>query len=338
METTIGIKQLLVKHYRIIFYSREGFFFLLLFLTGIARYRVILIFIINGVLAGWNQYLIAKGSKTQFTEYYCGIIKPVLMLAAIFLLLMDLSKGQIFPIYPAFPMWASVGIVVAAYGIIMVTNTALGRLFQRITENDIFTVCPCCGYANTQMPVAVCKNCQYRKGLPVAEYKENLQMPIELQDEINQYKKAGLYKKLPESVIKGLGLACDEILLIALNSYSKLIYKNGDGTILNKYGETCMLNKMVLTNKRICFLFERAGGWQHVECLVYNDIKNVFIETIPPIIPPITDALFSNLVRNVYNLIIKTETAAYILKGGYHSKKDKFEDILSCIRKRNPNL
>jgi hypothetical protein len=294
---------------------------------GIVRYRFALAFVARGLLSAINQYHKEKATDTKFNAYW-QIINAILIGVVFFSVLIDVSKGQIYPKYPELPILVSLVCAGIGYGFILLLHVKIGSLFQRMSGGVIFTVCPNCGYANIKV-VETCINCSYKKNMPLVNYKEKEEIPEDLKDKIKQYNSAGLYKKPPESLIKGLNLEHDESILISIKAPSlKLgtIIKNGSRSVVNTYGEICPLNRVILTTKRICFLTEISGGWKEISCHPLNGITRIRTEN---------KRFYSPLMDEVDKMILDIGSDEYILSG--FNPQKLFNAISNRDRKRNLN-
>ena len=320
-----SLAHFLVKHYRVLFRSSliEGFVFLSLFLTGLARYRFAIVFMTRGILSAVNQYYMDRGSNAKITEYW-PIINSGLIGLVLISVFMDISKGQIYPKYTDLPIWVTVISVGLGYGFTLLLHVKIGSLFQKISGNAVFTVCPSCGYASIKV-VEKCGNCGYEKGMPLAEHKEEKkEIHEELKQKIEKYNHTGLHGKL---FVKGLKLQHDERIMIAAKAPSiKLgtILKNGERSILNKYNEFCVLNRIVVTNKRICFISEINGGWKEIICCKLGEVVSASTEN---------KWLYSPLLDEVSKMTIKTITDTYLLSGT--NPRKLFDAIFTIIKKQN---
>lgn len=268
------MKKFLVKYYQVIFYSSliEGIIFLVLFLSGVIRYRFALVVVLIAVISTANQYLITRGSKINLRW---GQFKFGLMLLLIISMMEDFAKGRIYPRYLTIPLWETVIFAGVGYFIAFLLHLKLGHLAQQISGNDIFTVCPNCGFANVQV-VEQCKNCGYKNGMPIQELARESEIPEELKQEIEAYRKVGLLKKIPKEVLRGLKLSEDEHVLMAMKS-PNLFYFNS----MDKNEKRMSPGWFIMTNKRIICYYGVAAGWVGLDFIPYSEIKEVNIVKRP---------------------------------------------------------
>ena len=328
-----SLTHFLVKHYRVLFRSSliEGFVFLLLFLIGLARYRFALVFIMRGLLSAVNQYYTDKESDAKIIKYL-PIINSGLIGLVLISVVMDFSKGQIYPKHPNLPIWLTVISVGLGYGFALLLHVKIGSLFQKISGNAVFTVCPTCGYANIKV-VEKCGNCGHEKGMPLVWHeKERKEIPEELQQESNQYKKMGLYRKVPQEVIISLKLVEDEYILIAMKSPFKFIGGRKDNA-------TLPAGWLIMTNRRI-ICYSGFKGWVRKEEILYSEIEEINI--VPKQVLTVTrKSLEIKTVKHLFLFLIGFSRADKILKGFWLddiSNNATIMQLLDCIKKRNPNI
>lgn len=270
-----------------------------------------------------NQYFVDKNSNVKITYYY-GFLKssfPVLVLIA---LVFDNANGQIFPQYPHLSLWITFISVGLGYFYSAILAIKAGRLVQYIAGDDIFTLCPNCGYSNVHIE-EICKNCGYQKGMHVNTSVETKNELSDQKNEIDKNINSGLYKKASAGIVKGLSLSEDEtVLLIVTRPSMKLrtILRNGEQFIVNKFGNKCVLNGVVLSNKRICFFAKLSDGWQNKYCYTYSEIKALKTEN---------KMFYSPFLDEVDKMTIETTDATYILRGT--NPKKLYDAIAEYVRK-----
>jgi hypothetical protein len=268
------LKQFLVRHYRIIFRTNliEGLVFLLLFSSGLARYRFALVFIVNGILSAINQYFLDNDSMAEIAYYY-GVLKSGFAVLVLIALLFDFNSGQIFPVYPHLAFWVTILSVVLGYGFSLILYFKAGSFMQWISKGEIFIVCPNCSFENHKV-VKKCNNCGYTNGIPLGEYNYRVSIkgvPEELQDEIRLFKDLGIHRKVPNEVIRGLNLANEEYILIAAKS-PNIFYFIG----VNKNGARMRPGWFILTNiKVICYY--GWLGWTGRDFIPFEAIRSIDI-------------------------------------------------------------
>jgi hypothetical protein len=140
-------------------------------------------------------------------------------------------------------------------------------------------------------------------------------------DEIDTYKKAGLFKNPSKKLLKILDLTSSESILINLKVVPfRAILKN------NKEEPTA--SNIILTTGKLIFV---SNGWvmKYNETVSYNEIQDILVTK-------------KELHKaEVPVIIIKTENDTYEIFFFEISLKrifKKINGIIDCIRKRNPNI
>lgn len=142
-----------------------------------------------------------------------------------------------------------------------------------------------------------------------------------ISDEINTYKKAGLFKNPSKKLLKILDLTTSESILVNLKVIPfRAILKN------NKEEPTA--TNFILTTENIIFI---NNGWvmKYNETVTYNEIQEILV----------TKKVLHK--AEVPVIIIKTGNDTYEIFFFEISLKRKFKKIngiIDCIRKRNPSI
>lgn len=218
----------------------------------------------------------------------------------------------------------------AFFILLLSTYRLFYKLLVFLTGNLIFQVCPCCGYTNKTLSDH-CTYCDNKGSSGINLTKDNGE-PTILLEEISEYKNAGAYGELPQSILKGLCLSSDEVVMI----FSKVqpIRKNGNGRIYDTNGLPCMLNRLCLTNKKIYFIASLFGGWRVIDSYTFELITEYIIGTRP------SCGLFKPYGLDgdiVDQLTIKTcDGNEYRLKGLNPQKL--YLAAVNCIKKKKGNL
>ncbi len=206
------------------------------------------------------------------------------------------------------PRWLTVTGAVSIFVLLLKVTAQAGHFVQRITDNAIFTVCPRCGYANVTL-VKICQNCDYRQGSSITPQTISKELSDDEKREIDQNRMNGIHKAIPLPVIKNLPLLENEIVLIAVKKPSMRLFsitRNGDHVVFNKFNGRCILNWVILTNRRVCFYAEMFGGWRLAFYHSYDDIKRVRTEN---------KIIYSQLLDEVDRMTIETTDGTYQLRG-----------------------
>jgi len=319
----------LVRNYRVIFRSSliEGFIFSLLFLSGLVRYRFVIVLILRGILSAVNQYYLRKRSKKVYEHW--SMINGGLIIIFIISILLDLSKGQVSPKYPDLSALTTIISVCIGYSFVFIFLRIGGSLVQKLSGEEIFTVCPSCGFANVKV-VDECRNCGYKKGLPLIELSKKKELQKEVIQEINEYKKIGLYGDLPREVLTTLRSAQDEYVLIALKSPFKYLGGSKDEITLPS-------GWFILTNNRI-ICYSGFKGWVKKEEILYSEIKEMDI-TSKQAFTVTRKSLLIKTLDHSFQFSIGFTKADKILKGFWSSNVSNDKTIrylLNCIEKHKP--
>lgn len=319
------MRQFIFQHHRVFAKSRltEGLIFLLLFLSGLARYRFVLVIVLKGLLSAANQYNITKDSESRAPEQ--ETLQNILLNGlALIALMIDFKKGQIFPKYIDLSVWITGISVILGYGIALALQVKVGKLIEGFGKNKIFTVCPKCGFPSISV-VEECKNCGFHVGIDLLDIEAIKEVAPVLKEEIEKNKKNHIYKKIPGSVIKGLALLPEEAILFSVKKPSMRLHtilRNGDRITINKYGRMCILNWVIGTNKRLCFLAEMYGGWNDVYCHTYDEVKGLKTEN---------KILYAAGMDEVDKMTIETANNTYILRGP--NPRKLYDAIASYVRR-----
>jgi len=97
---------------------------------------------------------------------------------------------------------------------------------------------------------------------------------------IKNFKK-GIYRTIPLAVSQNLSLIENEIILISVNKPSMRLHtitRDGDRILVNKFDGRCILNWLIITNKRVCFYAEMFGGWRLGFCHSYMIYKELALK------------------------------------------------------------
>jgi len=265
------LKQFVVKHYKILFRSKffDGIIFLLLFLSGLARYRAALVISATGFSSAFSQYLLDNGPKRQIPSY--ELLQRGFVPAILVALLFDYNYGQIFPIYSNLPIWLSLLSVIGGYVCsFMILYIESGHLVQWLSDDEVFVVCPNCSFENIRV-TEKCGHCGYSKDLPLDKYVYDPlteALTDDLKIEIKDFKEMGMYTAVPKEITRALKLENSEIILTAMKSPT-LFYYGG----VKKNNERMRPGWFILTNKRIISYYGWLG-WTGIDMITFKDIIN----------------------------------------------------------------
>jgi hypothetical protein len=211
------------------------------------------------------------------------------------------------------------------YGLAILFYTNTGRLLQKFSNSRIFTVCPRCGYPSI-MPTETCFNCSYeaKKSFFDGTDEKNEAMSVPPESDMRT-KASGMYRNVPVAVAKGIRWQEGEAILAAVKKPSMKLHsivKDKEHFTVNRHGNRCVLNWVLLTNKRICFLSEMFGGWRDIYCYPYDDVTNIKITN---------KHMYTPLLDEADKLTIQLREAEFTLQG--MNPKTLFDTITNHVAK-----
>ncbi len=127
--------------------------------------------------------------------------------------------------------------------------------------------CRNCDFIN-YTPDGKCSNCGRDSNIPPETndpFPNNKEIPFEVQQEINQFKKMGMFRRPPNDVYRPGALEDNEYVLSILNS--SVFYFIG----VKKNDERMRTGWFILTNKRV-ICYYGVGGWSARENISYQEI------------------------------------------------------------------
>ena len=286
---------------------------LLIFATGLGRYRIILFYSAFSLLKAIFNWLKVDDLRILYFFYL-----PILVIT----LYVDIQKGQFYPIFPKLPFWITVLILVVAE---LSTREYVKKMLWKLSDGEIFSVCPSCKYDNRNI-VTQCSNCSFRKGIEKVdekryEYRDSTLIYSNLNKEIENYKKIGLFKKIPLRIFNLLGICENETILIYSRVFPfKSLFKNSIRLILNN---------IVLTSERIIFVdyYFFSSGWRVKEVFSYDEIVEV-VATMKKLGIKKEPVIIIKTIKDSYELFFRT----------LFPYRGKIKGIIDCIKKRNPNI
>jgi hypothetical protein len=139
-------------------------------------------------------------------------------------------------------------------------------------------------------------------------------------EEIENYKKIGLFRPPKKKLLDLLNLGGDEEVLINLRIFPlKNIYKNNE---LERYAKC-----VIFTNKRI-FIIHR--GWLINDIISFDEITDVIAMRKPLRSPYTLPVIVIKSANNLYEIFFNTFT--------FSSDREKIEGIIDCFQHRNSNI
>lgn len=254
----------------------------LIFVSGIGRYRCVLLY-------GLYFLLRAVLSLFSFDRKVLMIFLPLVIISLFF----DITKGQIFPVFKKNYLFIAVPLLLIAD---MIIKRFVGRSIEQLARGELFATCPSCGYDNKDL-VERCKNCSYQKGdqLLVRLTTEGL---------------SAIGNRIPFRAFSLLGLQQNEKLL-----FHKKIASN----VFSINGVNQARTNLVITNERIIFLdyfrfpIRSSDGWRERDSIPLSSISN--IECKMKKIYLTKEALLGiNTASNLYEIVFRKRNIREILE------------------------
>lgn len=210
----------------------------ILFLSGVGRYRVVLVYavycLINSVLS--------FGKPGQKVPY---VFLPATIAAIYF----DIMNGPFLPLHAknslfvALPLMLIIDNLVRHYSMKAIAIAAEGR---------IFFICPKCKYDNKDL-VAACAYCSYKFGEQLEPISSVQKTP----------------KSIPAKVLRMIGLKEDESILFYIKLFPyRSVVKNGERQIRTYF---------IITNNDVVFLdyFFFSESWRERDVIPIKNIVSV---------------------------------------------------------------
>ena len=306
------IKKIIFLHYQTIVILSYSVPFLLIFVMGIGRYRVVLSF---------SMFFLVKAALSYFKKenrLLYLLFLPVLLS----MLYLDIKNGQIYPIFPRLNFIVTISIVIA---IEVLMRGYINNILERLSDKVLFKVCPSCKYDNKNL-VEQCNNCSYSKNNDgnLIEIEQSNNMPIvtlDINNEIENYNKVGLYRKPSKKIVDILNLSVGESVLINLKIFPfRTFFKDGNRDIANN---------LILTSQGIYFLDYSffGSGWRMRKVISYGQIINVSF-TSKKVFASEKPIFSINTANGLYEVLFST----------FSPYREKIERIIDCIKKRNPKI
>lgn len=119
-----------------------------IYLSGVGRYRVVLVFAVYLLLRAFSALVDIEKTLT-------AILLPALVVALYF----DVTKGAFFPLYNKNSLIVALALVVVFE---ILSRQFLSDKISKLSDKKIFVVCPKCSFDNEEL-VLLCRNCNYGK-------------------------------------------------------------------------------------------------------------------------------------------------------------------------------
>lgn len=143
-------------------------------------------------------------------------------------------------------------------------------------------------------------------------------MEIEITEEIEKYKKIGLFKKPGNQLLNFLDFKKDELVLINIKLFPfKSIFINNVSERFAKH--------LILTTEKLYFVLNR--GWILKEFFPYSEITNILV-TKKWYISGEIPVIIIKTMKNTYEILFATP----------FSYKKKIGGIVDCIKRRNSKI
>jgi len=228
------IKNIIIRYYGIVTLIGESTTNLVLFSLGICRYRIVIYMAIAGIVrAIANTMGISKNTLNVF-----------IIIVGLPLIYIDILKGQLYPVFPHLNILISFSVMIPT---VIITNTYLTKLVQKITCNEIFTYCLNCKYENPRL-VKMCTNCK---------------------STVKNFDNCDIKYEKPKSLLN-----------IIYGEYVAAVYNFGSSRGVYKNSVKLRTTKMFITNINTIFIKYKAldRGWTSKEVIKNIDIKKIIIE------------------------------------------------------------
>jgi hypothetical protein len=319
------IRNFIKKYYRVIFRSGlpEVMMLLVLFASGLARYRVVLVFAIGDPLRALRMLLEARGEERVNWKFVRMAWSLMVMLALTF----DMKYGPLFYEYPSLPIWGGVIAVAAGFILPALILNKVGGLAQKLSGNAVFRVCPACGHFHSGM-VDRCGNCGFTDGISPPESVRQSEPPEDLKNEIEEYRKTGQLRKIPKEALAGLNLLPDEYILMAMKGARFEGAKKYDGSLRPGW--------FFMTTQKIACYRSVAGGWIERDFIPYGEITGVDIVK-DKFVFVLQYTLRIDTQKGSWQFFFGSSWQKYfrrIFSSGRLTNKPALREIFCCIEKR----
>lgn len=135
-----------IKHYESLVNIARTSSSLIIFLSGIGRYRIVIIIILYNLL----NLLAVKFDNKKYIDY---LLLPTLLIAV----LLDSINGPLYPVFKS-------NSVLLAFALVVVfdklSKSMVEKYVSHISCGSLFTECPSCGYGDNKL-TSICSNCNY---------------------------------------------------------------------------------------------------------------------------------------------------------------------------------
>lgn len=279
----IKYREYLARHYQSIIDIVVSGIWLLVFFSGVARYRTLL------VVAGYFFLKAIFRSETIDRRILSLLYPPALVIA----FAKDIHNGQLFPVFEYHNVLLAIVTLMCAEALIIIGY--LHRVLQILSDNAIFRTCPRCKFDNATV-VDRCLNCSYVKGVVINLTdvgKSAIIVDAESNNEIERYKDAGAYLYPTAKLMNLIELDTDEHILINIKSFFTFGYYKND--------KRNAVSNLLLTTKRIFvihFLMD-SDGWRMKEIISYDKLISA------------TGEMRKHLMRKEPSLILETSSNTY---------------------------
>lgn len=318
-------KNFIKRYYRVIFLSGlpEAMMFLAMFASGLT-YRTVLVLALLGPLRALRLFLEARGWKDRAKWRFVMMAWSFMLM---FALALDFKHGPLFPEYSGLPVLEGVIAVVAVFILSVLFFGKAVRLAQRLSGNAVFKVCPACGYSSVRI-VDRCDNCGFTDGVPLPEPVRQTEPPEDIRNEIEEYRRVGLLKKIPDEAVVGLNLSPDEHILMAVKGMKFEGARKDGGCRLPGW--------FFMTTRRIAYYRGIAGGWLERDFIPYEEITGVDIIKDKFAIE-LQYALQIDSKKGSWEFFFGSSWQKYfrrIYRSGRLTNEPTLREILACLERR----
>jgi hypothetical protein len=241
MKMIEKIKQMAFLHHDVAINLASVISASLVFLSGIGRYRIILVYLSYALLNSSLSF-IRPGHKVRY----------VLLPATLFALYLDITKGPIIPLFIQNSLLITLPVLFISE---IVIKHFVQCSIEKLSSGRIFIVCPYCSFKHRSFTVK-CASCSYNNSDQLVLVKPS---PIQQQ------------KKdiVPVKIFRMLNLSNNEDIVFHMKLFPhKSLIKNGVRQIRTDF---------IITTDNIIFLdrFFFANSWREKDLISFKTIDSV---------------------------------------------------------------
>lgn len=243
----------------------------LIFLSGVGRYRIVLVYAVYSWVAA-SSLLFRDGKY----------IRPILFPAAAIALFYDFKNGPIFPIFTKNNLFVALAIMIIVD--VLIRNIA-NLMISNVVQGELFVVCPECRFDNKGL-VKICSNCNYKTD---SDFVKIPSMSNKKSDDV-------LYK-----IVTFLPMVENEKI-----RYQKKLTRN---IACYKNGERKLRKHLVITTKRVAlvdynslFAFSKTIVWRDKDIIEIDDIESVECRMKPLFMATRPFLVITSVNKDVYEI------------------------------------